>query len=354
MSLLFSPYTIKNITLRNRIVVSPMCQYSATDGFANDWHLVHLGTRATGGAGLVIQEATAVLPEGRISYADLGIWDDGHIPGLKQIAGFIKAQGAVPGIQLAHAGRKASAEVAWKGGKQIHDGPHSWTTVAPSAIPYYDTDRPPEALDNQGIQKVIDSFRIAAARALEAGYELIEIHAAHGYLIHQFYSPFSNKRSDEYGGSFDNRIRFLLEIVAAVQSVWGKERPLFVRISATEWTDNAWTIEDSVRLSAILKEKGVDLIDASSAANIAGVRIPLEPGYQVPLAAQIRKEAFIATGAVGLITTAQQAEAILQEGKADLVFLARLLLRDPYFPLHAARELGDEISWPLQYERGRP
>ena len=354
MSLLFSPLTIKHITLRNRIVVSPMCQYSAANGFANDWHLVHLGTRAVGGAALVIQEATAVSPEGRISYADLGIWQDAHVDKLREINAFIKAQGAVPGIQLAHAGRKASAEVAWRGGRQIKEGPHSWTTVAPSAIPYYDTDKAPEALDHAGIQKVIADFRSAAERALHAGYEVIEIHAAHGYLIHQFYSPFSNKRTDEYGGGFEQRIRLLMEIIAAVQEVWTRDRPLFVRISATEWTEGAWTVEDSVRLSVILKEKGVDLVDASSAANIAGVKIPVGPNYQVPLAAQIRRDAGIATGAVGLITTAQQAEDILQEGKADLVFLARQLLRDPYFPLHAARELGAEIRWPEQYERAQP
>lgn len=353
MSLLFSPFTIGNITLRNRIVVSPMCQYSATNGFATNWHLVHLGTRAVGGAGLIIQEATAVSPEGRISDADLGIWEDGHIPKLKEICDFIHEQGAVAGIQLAHAGRKASAEVPWKGGRQITSGPRSWQTLGPSALPYHETDMQPLELSQEEISRIIADFRRAASRAIEAGYKVIELHAAHGYLIHQFYSPYSNKRSDQYGGSFENRIRFLLEIIEAVQTVWTKERPLLVRISATDWKEGAWTIEDSVALARILKEKGVDLVDTSSAANVSGVKIPVGPGYQVPLAAQIRKESGMPTGAVGLITTAMQAEEILQEGKADLIFLARQLLRDPYFPLHAATELNDKITWPAQYERAQ-
>jgi 2,4-dienoyl-CoA reductase-like NADH-dependent reductase (Old Yellow Enzyme family) len=353
MSQLFSPFTIKSITLRNRIVVSPMCQYSAVDGFANNWHLVHLGTRAVGGAGLVIQEATAVSPEGRISYADLGIWKDEHIAKLKEITDFIHGQGAVAGIQLAHAGRKASAEVSWKGGKQIKEGPDSWQTVAPSAVPYYESDFAPKELSKEEIKQVIADFKAATIRALLAGYKVLELHGAHGYLIHEFYSPWSNKRTDEYGGSFENRIRFLLELIAEVQTVWPSDLPLFVRISATDWTDGAWTIEDSVNLSRILKERGVDLVDTSTAANVAHVKIPVAPGYQVPFAAQIRQSTAMATGAVGLITEAQQAEDILQKGQADLIFLARQLLRDPYFPLHAAKELGDEIIWPKQYDRAK-
>lgn len=353
MSKLFSPYTIKSVTFRNRIVVSPMCQYSATDGFADNWHLVHLGTRAVGGAGLIIQEATAILPEGRISYADLGIWKDEHIVKLKEINDFIHEQGAIAGIQLAHAGRKASAETAWNGGRQIKEGPNSWLPVAPSAIPFHEKDIDPKELSKEEIESIIQAFKAAAERSLEAGFKVLEIHAAHGYLIHEFYSPLSNKRSDEYGGSFENRIRFLLEIINAVQSVWPVDLPLFVRISATDWVPEGWTIDDSVALAKILKAKGVDLIDASSAANIPKAPIPVAPNYQVPLAAQIRKEADMPTGAVGLITEAQQAESILQNGEADLIFLARELLRNPYFPLLAAKELGDEITWPKQYERSK-
>jgi 2,4-dienoyl-CoA reductase-like NADH-dependent reductase (Old Yellow Enzyme family) len=353
MSKLFSPYAIKSIELRNRIVVSPMCQYSSEDGFANNWHLVHLGTRAVGGAALIIQEATAVLPEGRISYADMGLWKDEHIEKLKEITDFIHTHGAVAGIQLAHAGRKASAETAWNGGRQIKEGPNNWETVAPSAIPYHEKDTPPRELSIPDIKTIIQAFKLAAKRSLAAGYKVIEIHAAHGYLIHEFYSPLSNKRTDEYGGSFDNRIRFLLEIIEAVQTEWPEELPLFVRISATEWVPDGWTIDDSVKLSLILKVKGVDLVDASSAANIPKAPIPVGPGYQVPLAAQIRKETNMPTGAVGLITTALQAEEILQKGEADLVFLAREMLRNPYFPLEAAQELREEIEWPKQYERAK-
>lgn len=353
MSKLFSPFTIKSITLRNRIVVSPMCQYSCEDGFANNWHLVHLGTRAVGGAALVIQEATAVVPEGRISYADMGIWKDEHIEKLKEITTFIEEQGAYAGIQLAHAGRKASAETAWNGGRQIQSGEHSWETVAPSAIPYHEKDKAPIELTVDAIKEIIAAFKKAAKRALQAGFKVLEIHAAHGYLIHEFYSPLSNKRTDEYGGSFDNRIKFLLEILDAVKEEWPSELPLFVRISATEWVADGWSIEDSVKLSSLLKVKGVDLIDASSAANIPKAPIPVGPGYQVPLAAQIKKEVAMPTGAVGLITEAQQAEDILNNEEADLIFLARELLRNPYFPLEAAKELGDEIKWPKQYERAQ-
>lgn len=353
MPKLFTPYTIKSLTIRNRIAVSPMCQYSYLGGFANDWTLVHLGSRAVGGAGLIVQEATAVRPEGRISYADLGIWKDEHIDKLRQITRFIQDQGAIAGIQIAHAGRKASAEVAWNGGRQIQEGSHAWPTLAPSAVPYHQKDSIPHALSVEEIKEIIVSFRDAASRALEAGYQVLEIHAAHGYLIHQFYSPLSNFRSDIYGGNFENRIRFLLEIIEAVQGVWPDYLPLFVRISATEWVDDGWTIQDSVRLARILKDAGVDLIDVSSAANIPKAPIPVGPLYQAPLAAQIRKEAGIATGAVGLITTAEQAEQLLEEGAADLIFMARELLRNPYFPLQAARELGEDFPWPKQYERAK-
>lgn len=353
MSKLFSPFTIKSITLKNRIVVSPMCMYSCIDGFATNFHLVHLGTRAIGGAALIIQEATAVLPEGRISYADMGIWKDEHIEKLKEINQFIHEQGSVAGIQLAHAGRKASAETAWNGGRQIQEGENSWLPLAPSAIPFHEKDRTPKELSVAEINLIVAAFKEAAKRSLQAGFKVLEIHAAHGYLIHEFYSPLSNFRTDDYGGSFDNRIRFLLEIIEAVQTVWPNELPLLVRISATDWVEGAWTIDDSVSLSLKLKEKGVDLIDVSSAANIPKAPIPVTPNYQVPLAAQIKQEANMPTGAVGLITGAQQAEDILQNNEADLIFMARELLRNPYFPLQAAKELGDEITWPKQYERSK-
>jgi 2,4-dienoyl-CoA reductase-like NADH-dependent reductase (Old Yellow Enzyme family) len=353
MSLLFTPLRFKSITLKNRIVISPMCQYSATDGFANDWHLVHLGSRAVGGAALVIQEATAITPEGRISYGDLGIWKDEHIAPLQRITKFIEANGAVPGIQLAHAGRKASCEVPWLGGGQIKEGPHHWQTVAASAIPFYETDHTPQALSTPEIKATVQAFKEAAQRALLAGYKVVEIHAAHGYLINQFLSPLSNQRTDEYGGSFENRIRFLSEIVAAVQTVWPVDLPIFVRISASEWVEGGWTIEDSVQLTRILKTKAIDLVDCSSGGNAPAAKIPAGPGYQVPFAAAIKQQADIPTGAVGIITNAEQAEAILQAGEADLVFIARESLRDPHFPFHAAKALGDDIAWPDQYVRAK-
>ena len=354
MSKLLSPLDIKNVHLKNRIIVSPMCQYSATDGFASDWHLVHLGSRAAGGAALIIQEATSVSPEGRISPYDLGIWSDEHITFLKRITTFIKENGAVAGVQLAHAGRKASFDTPWKGSKQITEDEGGWTTVAPSAIPHQEGTIAPEALSTEGIEKILADFRSATRRSVEAGYEVLEIHAAHGYLLHQFLSPLSNERSDQYGGSFENRIRFVMEVVAAVQEEWPAENPLFVRISATDWAEGGWSPEESVKLSAILRDKGVDLIDVSSGGNVSYQKIPLSPGYQVPFAEQIKKETGVLTGAVGLITEARQAEEILQEGKADLIFLARELLRDPYFPLHAACELDEETPWPVQYERAKP
>ncbi len=353
MSILFSPLDIKNITLKNRIVVSPMCQYSSVDGFSNDWHLVHLGTRAVGGAGLVISEACAVSPEGRISPDDLGIWKDEHIAGLKRITDFLHQQNAAAGIQLAHAGRKASTASPWKGSKQIAPDNGGWQTVGPTAVGFKPDDDPPAELDEAGIRKVTDDFASAARRAHEAGFDVIEIHAAHGYLIHEFLSPLSNKRTDNYGGSFENRTRLLREVIASVRSSWPAENPLFVRISSSDWTEEGWTIEDSVALAKILKELGVDLIDCSSGGNSATVRIPIGPGYQVQFAEAVRKSGML-TGAVGLITSTEQAEAILAEGKADVIFLARELLRNPYFPLNAARELKDETDWPVQYIRAKP
>lgn len=353
MSILLSPLTIRDITFKNRIVVSPMCQYSAVDGFANNWHLVHLGSRAVGGAGLIIQEATAVSPEGRISAADAGIYLDAHIEKWKEITDFIKQHGAVAGIQLAHAGRKASTAVPWKGGKQIKQAEGGWQTVAPTAIGFYDTDEAPAALDEAGIKKVTDDFKAAAERAVQAGYQLIEIHAAHGYLIHQFLSPLSNKRTDQYGGSFENRIRLLLEIIEAVKSVWPSTLPLWVRISATDWAAGGWDENDSIQLAGILKTNGIDLIDCSTGGLVPHVKIPVGAGYQVPFAAAIKKQTGILTGAVGMITTAEQAETILRNGEADMIIMARQLLRDPYFPLHAAHELSDDVEWPVQYGRAK-
>lgn len=354
MSLLFSPLTIKSVTLKNRLAMSPMCMYSSVDGFPTDWHYAHYVSRAIGGAGLIIQEATAVTPEGRISYADMGIWSDAHAEKLKEIVSAIRKYDCVPGIQLAHAGRKASCEVSWNKGWQIQEGPDSWQTVAPSPIPFHDRDMIPHELSVAEIKEIVEAFSQAAKRALDAGYQLIEIHAAHGYLIHEFYSPLSNHRTDEYGGSFDNRIRFLLEVIDGVNEVWPADLPLFVRISATDWMGSeGWDTEDSVALAKILKTKGVDLVDCSTAANVRHAEIPVGPNYQVPFADAVRNQAGIKSGAVGLITTAEQAEQILAQGQADLVFLGRALLRDPYFPLHAAATLGDDVPWHKQYERAR-
>jgi len=354
MAKLFTPLTIKSVTLKNRIVVSPMCEYSSVDGFANEWHLVHLGSRAVGGAGLVITEATAVSPEGRISPDDLGIWKNAHLDKLKNIVSFIHKHGSVAGIQLAHAGRKASSPSPWKGSSQLSEETGGWQPVAPSAIPFRDGDIIPEALNTEGIKKVVGDFKAAAQRALSAGFKLVEIHGAHGYLIHEFLSPLSNQRTDEYGGSFENRIRLLTEITEAIQSVWPKELPLFVRISATDWAPGGWNENEAVQLATILKNKGIDLIDCSSGGLVPSVKIPVGPGYQVQFAEKIKKEAGILTGAVGMITTAEQAEAILTKGEADLIIIARELLRDPYFPLHAAHELGADTDWPVQYLRAKP
>ena len=354
MSNLFSPLTIKNITLKNRIAVSPMCQYSSVDGFANDWHLVHLGSRAVGGAALIMFEATAVSPEGRISPGDLGIWKDDHVNMLKRINEFIESQGAIPGIQLAHAGRKANHQVPWHGGKALATEEGAWQTVAPSPIAFNDEENLPLELNLEGIQKVINDYKAAAKRAFDAGFKIIEIHAAHGYLIHEFYSPFSNKRTDDYGCSFDNRIRLLLEIIDNIKDVWPADYPLFVRISATDWIEDGWTVEDSVQLSKVMKDHQVDLVDCSTGGNVPGVKIPIGPCYQLPFAEKIKKESGIMTGAVGLITKASEAESIISNHQADIVLIAREFLRDPYFPLHAAKELNIDYDWPLQYLRAKP
>lgn len=353
MAALFEPLRIGSVTFQNRIAVSPMCEYSSEDGFANDWHIVHLGSRAVGGAGLIISEACAVSPEGRITAHDLGIWKDEHITELERITRFIRSQGSVAGIQLAHAGRKASCAQPWMGGKQIAIKDGGWKVLAPSALPFTEDTMLPKALSPENIQQVIDDFRLAAIRSRKAGFQVLEIHAAHGYLIHQFYSPLSNQRTDAYGGSFENRIRLLMEIVAAVQTVWPSDLPLMVRISATDWTADGWNISDSVALAGKLKEQGVHLIDCSSGGNVPHVKIPAGPGYQVDFAREIKRQTGILTGAVGLITTAEQAEQILQEGSADLILLAREMLRDPYFPLHAASQLQQDMEWPVQYQRAK-
>jgi 2,4-dienoyl-CoA reductase-like NADH-dependent reductase (Old Yellow Enzyme family) len=352
MPKLFLPLTIKSVTLKNRIVMSPMCQYSSNDGFSNDWHLVHLGTRAAGGAGLIIAEATAVSPEGRISPGDLGLWNDEHITGLSRIVSFIHLQGAIAGIQLAHAGRKASCALPWEGGKQLDESHGGWQPVAPGDIPFIGDDRAPLPLNIKGIRKVVSDFKAAAGRARVAGFKVVEIHSAHGYLLNEFLSPLSNHRSDEYGGSFENRIRLLTEVINAVKSEWPSENPLFVRISATDWTEGGWTVEESIKLGYILKDQGVDLIDCSSGGNVYNARIPVSPGYQVQFSEAVRKTGIL-TGSVGFITTATQAESILQEEKADLVLFARELLRNPYFPLLAAYELGEDVTWPVQYLRAK-
>jgi 2,4-dienoyl-CoA reductase-like NADH-dependent reductase (Old Yellow Enzyme family) len=353
MASLFESLTIRSVRLKNRIIVSPMCQYSSTDGFINDWHLVHLGSRAIGGAAAVITEATAVSPDGRISPGDLGIWKDEHIEGLKRVTDFIAAHDAIPGIQLAHAGRKASHQAPWKGGEALTKEDGAWPTIAPSAIAFKEGEPAPGEMSIEEIRDCVVQFRTAAERALRAGFKIIEIHGAHGYLINEFLSPASNKRKDTYGGSFENRTRFLVDIVESIRQVWPQEYPLFVRISATDWTSDGWNGDDSVMLGKLLETKGVDLLDCSTGGNISGVRIELKPMYQVPFAERIKKETSLLSGAVGLITTAAECEQIIAEGKADMVFLARQLLRDPYFPLHAAKELGVDVPWPDQYQRAK-
>ena len=346
---LFDRARFGDIELRNRFVVSPMCEYSADAGIPNDWHFVHLGSRAVGGAGLVFTEATSVSPEGRISPADTGLWNDEQQAAWHRIAAFVAAQGAAPGIQLAHAGRKGSTDVPWRGGKALTSG--AWTPVAPSAVAF-DSDYPmPAALDAVGIQKVVADFASSATRARDAGFAVIEIHAAHGYLLHEFLSPLANKRNDEYGGSLENRARLLRQVVAAVRKKWPVPRPLFVRVSATDWVEGGWDIDECVELARMLKSDGVNLIDCSSGGMSPHAKIPTGPGYQVPFAARIRREAGIATGAVGLITDARQAQEILDRGDADVIIMAREFLRDPYFARRAAKELDVKIAAPLQYQR---
>jgi 2,4-dienoyl-CoA reductase-like NADH-dependent reductase (Old Yellow Enzyme family) len=351
---LFDPISLRELTLRNRIVVSPMCQYSANDGFLNDWHFVHLASRAVGGAGLVFTEATAVTPEGRISPEDLGIWDDVHANAFGRVARFVKGEGAAFGIQLAHAGRKGSTKRPWDGQGRITPDDGGWEPLGPSAVPFADNYPTPRAMMHDDIAAAVDAFRRAALRALGVGFDIVEVHAAHGYLIHEFLSPLSNVRTDEYGGSFDNRIRFCVEVVDAVREVWPEPLPLAVRISATDWADGGWDIGQSVELGRRLTGHGVDLIDCSSGGNVAQQKIQVGPGYQVPFAERIRREAAIATGAVGMITDAKQADAVIRSGQADVVLLAREMLRDPYWPLRAARELGHDVTWPAQYLRAAP
>lgn len=349
---LFEAITIKDVTFRNRIGVSPMCQYSYENGFSNDWQVVHLGARAAGGVGLVIAEATAIEPVGRISPKDVGIWEDEHIEPLRKVSHFIRSQGAVAGVQLAHAGRKACTQRPWNGGKPIvNENPAWWQSVGPSPVAFNESYQTPRELTKDDIISIQQKFKEAAQRSLQAGFNMIEIHAAHGYLLHSFYSPLSNHRNDEYGGNFENRIRFLIETVREVRKVWPERLPLFVRISGTEWVENGWSVDDSIQLAKILPQEGVDVIDCSSGGNVPGVKIPLTPGYQIPIAEAIRKQAGIKTAAVGLITEAEHANRIVQEGSADFVLLGRELLRHPSWALDAAVKLGYPAPIPPQYLR---
>lgn len=353
MSHLFEPLEIRGIRFRNRIFVSPMCQYSSVDGLPSDWHLVHLGSRAVGGAGLVMVEATAVTPEGRISPYDSGIWSDAHTAAFQRITSFVKAQGAAIGIQLAHAGRKASTDVPWRGGNPLSPEAGGWQPVAPSPLPFADGYAKPHELTALEIDEVIRRFAEAARRAELAGFDMVEIHMAHGYLLHEFLSPLSNRRTDKYGGDLAARLRAPLQVAAAVRETFPANLPVFVRISATDWVENGWDIEQSIAFARELRSAGIDLIDCSSGGNVAGVSIPLGPGYQVPFAAAIRSRAGIKTGAVGLISEPQHAEEIITRGEADAVLLGREFLRDPYWPLHAAKALGVDVSYPVQYARAK-
>jgi 2,4-dienoyl-CoA reductase-like NADH-dependent reductase (Old Yellow Enzyme family) len=352
---LFDPFKIREITFRNRVAVSPMCEYSSEDGFANDWHLVHLGSRAVGGAGTVLTEAIAVTADGRISPSDLGIWKDEHIENLARIVRFIRRQGGIAGTQLAHAGFKASTPVPWlnqPGSVSVEDG--GWRPIYSSTTKGFTPDSiQPEALTPEGIATITHAFAEGARRSLEAGYELVEIHGAHGYLIHQFLSPLVNNRNDQYGGSFENRTRILREVIQAVRKVWPERLPLWLRISASDWTEGGWTIEDSVALARQVKPLGVDLIDCSSGGILAGAKIPVGPGYQTAFSERVKREANMLTGAIGMITAPEQAQHILTTGQADVVLLAREMLRDPYWPLRAAGVLKQQITWPKQYERAR-
>lgn len=352
--MLFTPLTLRSVTFRNRIFVSPMCQYSSDDGLPTDWHFVHLGSRAVGGAAMVMVEATAVVPEGRISPDDSGLWSDRHAQAFGRIAEFVRAQGAVPAIQLAHAGRKASTDAPWRGGKPVSPEARGWQPVAPSPLAFSPAHPTPRALEAGELDAIVDAFVAATRRAQQAGFAVVEIHAAHGYLFHEFLSPLSNQRTDEYGGSPAGRRRLLLRVVRAVRDAWPAELPLLVRISAVDWAQGGLDIDDSIALCRELRALGVDLIDCSSGGLVPHAQIPLGPGYQVPFAAAIRRAVGTATGAVGLITEPAQAEAIVAEEQADVVFLARELLRDPYWPLHAAHALGVDIPWPPQYLRAKP
>lgn len=354
MSKLLSPVKIRETEFRNRIFVSPMCQYSAEDGVPNDWHLVHLGSRAVGGAGLVITEATAVSPEGRISPADLGIWNDEQVKAFKRITDFIKSQGAVPGIQLAHAGRKASTQIPWIGQGMVPESAGGWEVIAPSPVKFSDDYPQPVEMTASDIKTVLGQWRDAAQRSLAAGFKVAEIHMAHGYLLDQFLSPLSNKRSDEYGGDLPGRMRFPLEVAKVVRNTWPGDLPVFVRISATDWVDGGFDLEQSVQLSKELKKIGVDLIDTSTGGLLPTAKVPVAPGYQVGFASEIRKQVGIMTGALGMITDPAQAENILVTGQADVIIIAREFLRDPYFPLHAAKALGDDPDYPNQYLRAKP
>jgi len=349
MTHLFDPFTVRGVTLRNRIGVSPMCQYSSDNGFATDWHLVHLGSRAIGGAGLILSEATAVTADGRISPHDLGLWTDAHCDQMSRITRFIGEHGAVPGIQLAHAGRKANRHRPWESDGPITSG--MWRVIGPSALPFSDGYETPNEMTPSDIDAVKHAFGMAATRAHHAGFRWVEIHAAHGYLLHSFYSPIANRRTDQYGGSYDNRVRFVLEVTRQVRAMWPDDLPLGVRLSSTDWTEDGWTIDDTVELAKRLKAEGVDIVDCSSGGNVATAHIPAHPGYQVPFADAVRRGAGIATAAVGLIANAKQADEIVACGQADLVLLARQSLRDPYWPLHAAQALGAQLAPPPQYAR---
>jgi len=354
MSGLFSPLRLRGLELKNRIAVSPMCQYSVVDGLPGDWQLVHLGSRAVGGAGLVISEATAVSPEGRISAGDTGLWSDAQADAWAPIVRFAQAQGAAVAVQIAHAGRKASTGVPWRGGRPVPPADGGWEPLAPSPLPFDEGHPRPREMQAADLRRVVDDFAAASARALRAGFDAIELHFAHGYLVHEFLSPLANRRTDAYGGPLENRMRLALELADAVRETLPAERPLLVRISASDWADGGWDLEQSLVLCRALRERGVDLVDCSSGGQVPYARVPLGPGYQVPFAAAIRERAGIATGAVGLIAEPEQAEAIVASGQADLVLLARALLRDPYWPLHAAHALGVDVAWPQQYLRARP
>ncbi len=353
MNRLFEPLRLRDLTFRNRIFVSPMCMYSAADGVPNDWHLVHLGSRAIGGAGAVIVEATGVSPEGRISPGDTGLWNGAQVDAFRQITGFVAAHGAVPAIQLAHAGRKASTQVPWKGGRPLAENEGAWTTLGPSAVPFDAGWHTPREMTPTDMDRVTEQFAAAATRAVDAGFGAVEVHAAHGYLLHEFLSPLSNKRTDDYGGSLENRMRFPLRVVRAAREAFPASRPFFVRISATDWAEDGWDLAQSIAFSKHLKAEGVDLVDCSSGGLVPYAKVEVGPGYQVPFAEAIRRDAGIPTAAVGMITEPRQAETILRDGQADAIVMARAFLRDPYWPLHAAKELGVDVDWPAPYGRAK-